>query len=491
MKKILSLILTLTLALGAFSFASFAAETGTITIENSTKDKVYQIYRIFDLEYTEENGTKLYTYTVADNFKPFFAGKTDAQAVAMIAALDSDSEELDAFAAEVKEYVLKNNIDAVQTVYATTEETVVQGLPLGYYLVYPQGGLTAACSLTTTAPNAEIKVKSEYPDIEKKIVEDEEEKDLTSAKIGDSVNFKLTSRVPDITGYTVYNFTVTDTLSKGLTFNDDLALTIGGTPISKGNYAFSTSTDANGATVLELSLPNLTTTNSAWSTEEVVITYSATLNSDAVVGAPGNPNRVNLTYSNDPKNSTSFVTTPDDIVYVFTLSLDLLKVDAADETNKLAGAVFSLWTTTPIAGATEKTYPETGEDQITLYFIASGQTNDLGTLSFNLKEGTYYLFEDQAPENFNKLTQPIIFTATADYDYDSLLFTGVAVNNPLLISTNASGHISATIENRSGLELPSTGGIGTRVFMGVGSALMLAAGFVLFSYMKKQKKDNA
>ncbi|MDL2300194.1 SpaH/EbpB family LPXTG-anchored major pilin [Clostridiaceae bacterium OttesenSCG-928-D20] len=491
-KTIFTLALSLALLLGVFP-AAFAAESnGEITISGTTPGKVYDVYRIFDLVMTKDSDDNdLFDYTINSDFAGFFEDMTDAQAVGLIAATESDSDELNALAEQIKTYALANNIDPIASIAADSDTTVIDGLELGYYLVYPQGGITAACSLTTTKPQAEVEVKTEYPTAVKKIVESGQKLDHSSAQIGDSISFEIVSDIPDVTGYSSYTYVITDTLSKGLSYNDDLVVKLGNDVISDGYTLAPPSTDpVTGKTTIEITFTDFIDDFADKTGQKITVSYSATLTTDAVIGQGGNPNEVELEYSNDPDDVNSKDTTPSDIVTVFTFNLDALKVDGADN-SPLEGAVFSLWTTSANSGASMQ-YPEDADpqDQITLYPVATKTSGEDGDLLFNVKAGTYYLFEDEAPTGYNKMKDPIIFSVTPSVDEDNLILSGITSDNTSLSSTGGTGVITTTIENRSGLELPETGGIGTIIFIVLGSALLIAAVAVFVSFMKKQRKNT-
>lgn len=475
-----------------------ASDDGTITIVGTTAGKVYDVYRIFDLEYHGTAPDTTYDYTMHSDFVAFFAAKsitTDAAAVKYVNDLNAAG--LKAFAEEVKAFVLdpSSPITPTRSVTAAGKTTVIDALPYGYYLVYPQGGVTAACSLTTTDSNVTVTVKSEYPEIDKKIVEADGDKDTTTGKIGDTIQFKLTTQVPDIVGYSAYTFYVTDVMSKGLTFTEgSVEVFVDGRTV--GYFAATPSVDpVTKETTLEIVFTDCLTNFADKAGQDIVITYNATLNSDAVIGGAGNPNKVQLTYSNDPGVTTSTETTPEEITTVFTLRLNLVKVDAADDTELLSGAVFSLWTTTVTPGVDTKTYDDGGTD-VTLYAVNRTLTTVDGVFSQTIKAGKYYLFEETPPTDYNKLTGPIIFEVDAVYDASGNI-SGLSItpDNLFTVGSNPSGtgttgDLGITVKNRKGIELPSTGGIGAVVFIGIGALLMVGAIVLLLRYRKKNDKQK-
>lgn len=494
-KRLIALFCLAVLLVSSLSLGVAAADPGQIVINNTTAGKTYEAYRIFDVTYSTVGGQTLYTYTINSDFAAFFQteyGKTkNEEAVAIVSAMTDNSDELNAFAAKAKEYALVNNIAPVYSGEATGDTMTITNLPLGYYLVYPQGGLTAACSLTTTNPTGTVNVKTTYPEIEKKIVEDTKHLDNTTGMVGDVVNFELTSKVPDMTGYSKYTYIVNDRLSAGLTFNDDVAISVGSIKLKATDFEVKQST-VGGATNITIEFKDFLTQYASLSGETIVITYSATINQNAVIGDPGNTNSVNLTYSNDPHDETSTDKTPDDKVTVFSFELDAVKVDAADPTKPLQGAVFSLWTTTPVTGAQTKDYTDKGGNKVTLYQLSNSLTSDIdGKFSHSVKAGTYYLFEETAPTGYNPMTDPIVFTVTPVIDATTNTLTGLTIDNASLSSVGGTGAINTTIENSSGLLLPSTGGIGITLFVFGGGALMAVSAAAYFYSRKKNAKTSS
>lgn len=212
--------------------------------------------------------------------------------------------------------------------------------------------MVAACSLTTTDPAASVRVKADAPSLSKKIVGGDEEKS-TAQDVGDVVSFRLDSKVPEMTGYDGYAYTVTDTMSDGLTFNNDVAVTVGGTAVPAGNYSVPPA--AHGFT---FTFDNILNYKSR-AGDPIVITYSATLN-EAALTRDAEQNTAFLTHSNDPNNDPgdndpsdpgydpsnppSTANTPDSTVYVYDFDLSINKYTVKSGVNTLlSGAKFVLY----------------------------------------------------------------------------------------------------------------------------------------------------
>ena len=485
--SLLAVVLVLTMAVPAFAAGT---GTGTITINKTVPGKVYQLYRIFDLDYkesTESGGDTLYSYTMNTDFTNFFNTEysitKDAEAVKIIS--DMNSTQFEAFAQKAKAYALVNNISPDADVAAVAATTIVTDKAYGYYLLYPQGGLSGICSLTTSDPNAEVDVKDKYPTIDKQIIENGNPVQSSSAKVGDDIPYQLTAQVPDMTGYNSYTFIVTDVMSKGLTFNDDVVIRVGGDTLTvPADYSVVSAVDgASGKTTITISFEDFYDNYKDRAGDAITVTYSAKINSEAVIGPGGNNNDVKIEYSNDPKTQQTDKT-PDENAKVYIFDLQIEKVDAGDYDTKLPGVTFSLWTTTPNS-ETSKVYDDNGTP-LTLYPISEGLTTDnTGKVSQTIPVGKYYLFEDTTPDGYNDLADPIIFTVTTVIDPVTHELINWDIDNADLVKHNDTGIIEAVIENSSGLELPSTGGIGTTIFLIAGILIMVAAIICFAIYVKK------
>ena len=214
--------------------------------------------------------------------------------------------------------------------------------------------------------------------------------------------------------------------------------------------------------------------------DTVTITYTATLNDDAVVGEAGNPNKYHVVYSNNPNETGDGNTneTPDDTNIVFTFETIFDKKDG--DGNALTGADFKL----------EKEVDGQWVDVTTLNSengsspAKNGSTTETsGEFTFSgLGQGKYKLTETTTSSGYNTI-EPIEFEITAEYEIVSgagsiTFLTGNGGSIEFTPDTTA-GTLTADIINESGAVLPSTGGIGTTIFYVIGAVLVLGAGILL------------
>lgn len=433
------------------------------------------------------------------------------KAVAYLTAMTEDSTDLISFAAKAAKYKATKKIADTQTATGGDDNTAtLDKLTPGYYLVQPDKGSTSADRKTdamlVNVPSdkaASLKLKSVYPSVEKKVDTGNTE---SSAQIGQSVKFTLTSKVPDMTDYTTYYFAFKDTMSKGLTFDENsVTVTIDGTPLTKNTDFKVTNTAGASATEITIEILDMKTKYAEKAGKTITVTYSATLNKDAVVGNPGNKNEAKVEYSNDPDSDKHGTSTPS----TTTTRTYPVKVQkhAFEDTNAgtfLAGAKFALSTSDTVptftkaedgsysldtsdtnvvrlvgSDATYRVAEKNDETGFVTYFTTVGTS--VTTIN-GLKAGTYYLHEIEAPEGYNKLTAPVKVTITETTGADGKV-TGVTYK---VGEKDQSTNETVKVENKTGSMLPSTGGMGTigLTALGVG---VVALG-VLAPKKKKEKQ---
>ena len=465
-KKLFAALLAaaLVLAMAVPAFAETNATKGSITISNTVKDETYTIYRMFKLDsYNAESNT--YSYTVESDWEGFFKTGAGGNYITLdgqnhptwTAADENDSTTVAAFAKAALAWAADKKISGTKET-ATGDTVTFSNLDLGYYLV--DSSLGALCGLNTTNPNATIKEKNEKPEIKKEVQTSTGDwGDKNNAKIGDTVEYKVEIKVAD----GAQKYTVTDTMSKGLTFNSgSLKVTANGAQTT--NYTL-TPTE-NGFT---LELPESYVSTLAKGTV-ILVTYNATLNKDAVIDGDGNTNKVTLSYGNHQNTVPSEVTTKS---YQF----DLVKVDGT--TNKLLdGAEFEL-----ADGNTKLSFVKdtagnyrvamTGEDGATTTITVKGGKVNI----YGLAGKAYTLTETKAPDGYNKL----VTSETVDLTEGS--------KSHATIESNVYKDGGVVVENHAGTVLPSTGGMGTTLFYVVGGGLMVAAVVLLVTKKRMEHKN--
>ena len=468
-KKLFAALLAaaLVLAMAVPAFAVTNATKGSITISNTVKDETYTIYRMFKLDsYNAESNT--YSYTVESDWEGFFKTGAGGNYITLdgqnhptwTAADENDSTTVAAFAKAALAWAADKKISGTKET-ATGGTVTFSNLDLGYYLV--DSSLGALCGLNTTNPNATIKEKNEKPEIKKEVQTSAGDwSSENNAKIGDTVEYKVEIKVAD----GAQKYTVTDTMSKGLTFNNSSLKVAVGSTFATADTDYTLTPTKNGFT---LELPESYVSTLPTDTV-ILVTYNATLNTKAVIDGDGNTNEVTLSYGNHQSTVPSKVTTKS---YQF----DLVKVDG---TNKklLDGAEFELAdgnTKLSFVKDTAGNYrvAAAGEDGATTTITVKGGKVNI----YGLAGKTYTLTETKAPGGYNKLVTPETVNLTEGSKAHATFDTDVYKDGGVVVKNNA------------GTVLPSTGGMGTTLFYVIGGGLMVAAVVLLVTKKRMEHKN--
>ena len=470
MKRVTSILLALALLL-ALTGTAAAEDKGSITIDNAIVGKKYTIYRIFDLN-SHNTDYSAINYTVNEKWTAFFEkgapGRTyvDIDETYGYVIWREDAPSAANFAAEAMKFAADKGIAHDGQAVAAPGTVKFDDLALGYYLV--QSDLGALCSLDTTMPNVTIKEKNSESTVEKQVQEDStgDYGDHNDADIGQTVNFKTTINVVD---GDPKNYVLHDTMSAGLTFDPaSVAVTIGERTLAKNtDYTLVTSGLTDGCTFEVQFKDGVLKPN-----DVVEVAYSAEVNEYAVIGGTGNDNKTQLKYGED--KGTEW-----DETHTYVWQFDVFKYAKKDkEEIPLAGAQFVLYKTVN----DEKFYAQVANGKITGWtddqkYATVFETPDDGKFVIaGLDADTYYLEETKAPDGYNRLKEPVNVVITANIAGDK---TGKAT-----ITYNETATGTVRIENQTGVELPSTGGIGTTVFYVIGGLLMGVAVVLLVTRKK-------
>lgn len=382
------------------------------------------------------------------------------------------------------------------------------GLTAGYYLVFPEGGSTGDNSRGTDAilvnvPKnggvTEQTIKSAFPTVDKKVqtTEGGNPTDNGTAQVGDTVTFKLTAKVPDMTDYDKYTFKIIDKLSDGLEFvADSVEVNIANNKITAGANTYSATYEdtTKTLTVAFDDLKNVVKngTDKVATDDEIVVTYKAKITKDAVTTNPAK-NTVYLEYSNNPGTNELGKSNPDESK-VYTYDINIFKFYKGEENAEtaLANATFKLTASEEstseaiklVAEADGKTYHVADAKELedtSVTKVTEVTTGADGKITIKgLKAGTYYLHETIAPTGYNKLKKPIeIKIDVTNNDYTKPSYT---VNG----TPNKANDSTIKVENVKGVMLPETGSIGTIGLTALGVAVVLLGVFA----PRKKKKEN-
>lgn len=374
----------------------------------------------------------------------------------------------------------------------------------------------------TTTVNAKAKNEESPVDVDKKIERNsntltgernhQSKTDVTH--VGDTVEFTLITDVPMIESHEgVQSYVITDEISAGYTLPgtftaDDIKITD-----SKGQpYTFGTdykvgqadgATDSKYAKTVTITFEETGRDNIEklahinGGNQKVYVSYIVKVNENAVVGTAGNPNRVKLKLaaagSGNIETGWKHVTE-----YIFTME-GTKTFDGNPNAGNAEHVRFKLYLDADCTNGVvltgvdgEYTYNGTGTpEEATEISLSDTSTFSVkGVPVTNENEGqsvTLYLKETATAAGYNKLAKVIPITLTAnivaDDAYDGTLSAGTVNGGDATLNADNDG-ITFTVNNTSGFQLPSTGGMGIWMFV-VGGILVIAFG--IFYYRRSKK----
>ena len=548
-KKVLTLAVTACMALT--SVAAFAEETApekdkyNLTVNEASANgslsgNEYTAYKVMEATKHSSGGDKVvYTYEPAAAFADFFKADSgygytlndDGEIVKGEAPVATDNEwanvnatEAAKLASALEKYVAEKGIAGTKIAAGASLNTEI-----GYYLVSEtnhvvENTIASKPVLVDLTTDKTITVKDDKVNLEKVIVEDNTEKKTNSVNIGDVIQYKATTNIPS---YKAVNgldqsklrFTLTDTFSTGITYNQNVVVKIG----DKGKEAVVDlgKSVVNNTTGFVIALTSEQILQ--YQGQSVVLEYSGTLNENAVVNSTqGNPNDIKLEYSDNPNEDNGYGTLEDKTI-TYTFGFELRKVDANNITEDLAGAGFDIKDgETTIASIT---YDNEGKPVVTkgenvgVIVEVDHEKNDLikvKGVEANT-EKTYTIHETKAPEGYSLIGSDITVTIKAETDgkdskgQDKLTgkatYTVAGGNSPAvyqgddkdkakeavtateLVVDEATGHfdIKVLVKDFKGISLPETGSR-SALFCMIGGAFIVLLGALYYEFAVRRKK---
>ena len=566
--KALALLAVLVLAVGVFFTASPAmavGENASLVVKGSEQLNGKEIYALKMFDLTEGSDGAI-AYTLDEDWEGFFksAAKYGCQslegealsrkAYEYVADLtntagDKATTALSTFASEAVDYLLAHAEDFSEPKTATGTETPASsgnyaatftGLDYGYYLVYPLGSTgngtrdTYAMLYNVNKTSVEINMKSEYPTVDKEIVEGDGTVSGNTAQIGDTLTFTLTAKVPDVSAYDeYYKFAFVDTLSKGLRFNSitsvqwaesengpfsDMGSTnyTATTPTYTGNDSselridFGAKTRAGDPATDIYNALTLFQGHEGWT---IKVTYTVTLTEAAVVVDDANTNSAKVEFTTDP-DSTGTGSSTEDITktYTFGFGIDKQKGNTnGDAAGALAGAVFKIykdngtdasnWDNSDVVVKFKQqaTSPKEGYDY---YTVDANGSETLKTTTnklyvCGLEPGTYWIEEVSAPAGYNKMAgyMKVVISAEVDKSTGELTNHSIKFTNPdgTEVEPQPDHNNDHTIQiiNKTGALLPETGGMGTVIYTVIGVAVIAGGAAWYVSRRRSSGAHNA
>ena len=493
MKKLMAVLLAVAMvcamAIPAFAAGGAGATTGEgkITIDNAVIGHTYKIYRILNLQYNDT--AKSFRYEKNDKWGAFVEEQTAYLAVdsktGVVTWANSDNADngtaIKALAVAAGQHVTDTpSLAADDSKEATSNTVIFDNLPLGWYLVVSDLTTDAICSIDTTAKEVTIKEKNGVPTVTKEVeYASGSWGQGNDGNVGDTVNFQTTIYVTD---GNPTNYVLHDKMSTGLTFKEDsIAVKVNDTtPITNYTVKY-TNTDK---CTFEISFPNGT----LHTNDKVVVTYSATINSNAVVGTAGNDNETWLKYGDNGETTHGRTKT-----YTWKFNIFKYFTDSNNDMRYLANVEFVLYRKNADDKAEYAKFDS--NNKLSGWTEAESEAGKLKTNAISivgvegLDKGTYFLKEITTPDGFNGLTSDVevqIDSSCNTLNGATYTVQYKMVNEDDFTDTDEEEKV-VPIENKRGTVLPGTGGIGTTIFYVVGGGLMVAAAILLIT---KKRMEN-
>lgn len=510
-----------------------ASDSANVTISNLKAGAQVTLYRIVDPEYNENGFTGYKAKTVNGKTIANVAAPTQTEIEELWTELKQGNVAgLETKTADVENGTATANVGAGMwiAIVTDTEGTIYNPMIVSVNYTTNEGNKTIMSGADISATDklelegTQLYAKSSSPSVDKKV----DGKDSSSASVGDKVNYTITATKP-VYPENVINktFYVKDTMSAGLTLDTDSikvegAERDGNTFKVNGEVIANLKADEHGFTLAFVydKVPG-----------DPNVTYSAIINEEAVVGGNGNKNNVELVYANNPTKGKTWdnpndpgdpeptpgedsgLTTTEKDVVVYTYQLAFKKVD--ENKKPLAGAQFGIY----------------DKDDNLIDVVTTSA--DGVAVSSKVGEGTYTIKEIKAPAGYSLNTEPFEITANQtsavrttttttrtyvttkpndDAKQVGWLKGGVFYSManqpeggvPAYIGSetrqtttvdegeakgNGTAVLPTDISNTKVSELPSTGGMGTTLFV-VGGVAVMALAVVLIAANKRRAESK-
>lgn len=462
-KRMVSLVLIMAV-FASMAVTAMAAGTNSIEVTGVKKGEIYSAYKMLDLKVNSDFSA--YTYTVNEAWESFF-GKDEVKDYVTVSTdgvvIWNDGKDTEAdmtvFAKAAAEFA--ENLSETGEITAPADGNITfTGLEPGYYLITSTLGTKAMIETTPDNPSASVGEKNPVDTITKQVKEDSTGVygETNDAQVGDTVEFKSVATILKNTR----NVKIYDTMDEGLTYSGDVKIE-GLTEGEDYTVVENTNGYAFVITFADSYLEGLTEERT-----DLTLTYTAILNEKAIVITEneGNKsaeiddqiNKIKITFGDAQFVEAETVTK--------THKFSVYKYYSGEQGKlHLAGATFSLkkdGTVVKLIRIDDNNYRvANGEETGAVGTFTTVEDGDIVIWGVD-SDDDYTLLEKEAPAGYNKLASEVEVTVDAD------------------------NSTRVDVENKTGTQLPTTGGMGTKMFYIVGMMLMTGSAVMLIT--KKRMK---
>ena len=433
----------------------------------------------------------------------------------------------------IEELVAQLQKDGIRGIEVAVKDTKtdgsveLRGLMYGYYMI---GDISDAVGkhtalsmpmLNTTNPEAQVKIKADYPIIVEKIQEDDNREqigedgwnDMADYEIGQYVPLRYQSSIPNINGYHSYYYAWHTNMNEALTLQpDSIQITIQGEKqgeeilyqVKPEEYKLITD-EVDDTFVIEITdvkaivdreFPNQNKNSENVYGQAVTVHYLAVLNDKAALdtGRPGFENDVRLEFSNNPnqggERETGF--TAWDSVVCFTYGFNGLKTN--NYGMNLEGATFRLYQdkdckqeiyVKKVADRYHVMHPDTWEGEKPKQAVEMVSNLNGEFHVYGLDSGIYYLKEIQAPTGYRPLLDPVEIEIKATFPEERNQYVKGEGAGDKVLNLAASAHIKMFkngVETEEDIALDTDSEVGTmnlQIINDVGKKLPITGSYAM------------
>ena len=509
----------------AAAFAPAANSTASVTVATANGNDTLSAYRVVDAAFDPDANTLDYAFTdLFQEFQQSELGKDyENTTVEDYCKLEDNGSELEALLGKFSAYIRSQESPVKADYTAETDESgaaTFEDVAMGQYIILGSGNSEGAYVYQTVTaevvpeivddayviyPAYSVAMKTALPTAEKTVTNLVQDGQGWTASIGDVINYELTATIPTYSaGATNTTFYMYDVLADGLALEaDSVAVkgftvpedTTGATLTAGEDYFVATESEGQVLTI-RFAYDKIRSYTS------LTAAYSAELDNDAAIGeaAEGghkNENTYTLVYSNDPFNGSSLAVaqdpskveggygTDENTVDVFTYGLVIEKYKDGEPGTKLKGATFEIYKAADVADGKVNADAEP---------VGTITTDSAGYAAVKgLAKGKYYLKETVAPTGYKLMPELAGFTIGTPNAENGAGYAAVAFEGDKITVAEGDaedGYWKVDIANTPGVTLPTTGGMGTVIFTGVGATLMLGAAVLLITKKRLMNKEK-